>query len=198
MTTEQAIAFLLFAIVAAITPGPSNLILTSTGATVGVLRGLPCLCGVAIGMGLMMFLVALGLGNLVLESSLILQGLKWCSVGVLLWLSWKIATAGRSEATADKDRVGFWQAAAFQWVNPKSWLVCAGAVGTYLQVEAGSAFKQSLSFGLLFIAAALPSCFIWLAFGAALQRLFYTERALRVFNIAMGTLLAGSVILFIW
>src|SRR5919108_1080057 len=152
MTTEQAIAFFLFAIVAAITPGPSNLILTSTGATVGVLRGLPCLCGVAIGMGLMMFLVAFGLGSLVLESPLILQGLKWCGIGFLLWLSWKIATAGRSEATEDRRVcVGFWEAAAFQWVNPKAWLVCAGAVGTYFQAAAGNAFGQAVSLALLFI-----------------------------------------------
>jgi threonine/homoserine/homoserine lactone efflux protein len=198
MTAEQAIAFFLFAIVAAITPGPSNLILTSTGATVGVLRGLPCLFGVAIGMGLMMFLVAFGLGSLVLESPLILQGLKWCGIGFLLWLSWKIATAGRSEATTSKDHVGFWRAAAFQWINPKSWLVCASAVGTYLQAEAGSAFQQSIFFGMLFVLAALPSCFVWLAFGAGLQRFLRTQRALRMFNVAMGILLAGSVILFIW
>ena len=196
MTTEQAIAFFLFAIVAAVTPGPSNVILTSTGANVGVLRGLPTLCGVAIGMGLMMLLVAFGLGSLVLESPLMLLVLKWCGIGFLLWLSWKIATAGRSEATADKGHVGFWRAAAFQWVNPKSWLVCASAVGAYLQ--AGSALMQSLFFGLLFVLAALPSCFVWLAFGAAVQRLMRTERALRVFNIAMGIVLAASVLLFIW
>jgi threonine/homoserine/homoserine lactone efflux protein len=198
MTTEQAIAFFLFAIVAAITPGPSNLILTSTGAAVGVLRGLPCLCGVAIGMGLMMFLVAFGLGSLVLESPVITQGIKWCGIGFLLWLSWKIATAGRSEATGDKEFVGFWQAAAFQWVNPKSWLVSASAVGTFLRAEAGSALVQSLSFGLLFVVAALPSCFVWLAFGAGLQRFLHTARAVRLFNVAMGALLAGSVLLFIW
>src|SRR5919199_1769423 len=107
MTAEQAIAFFLFAVVAAITPGPSNLILTSSGASVGVLRGLPCLWGVAIGMGLMMFLVAFGLGSLVLESPVILQGLKWCGIGFLLFLSWKIATAGRSEATGEKEYMGF-------------------------------------------------------------------------------------------
>src|SRR5689334_6077329 len=111
MATEQAIAFFLFAVVAAVTPGPSNVILTSTGANVGVLRGLPALCGVAIGMGLMMLLVAFGLGSLVLESPVMLLVLKWCGIGFLLWLSWKIATAGRSEATADKGYVGFWRAA---------------------------------------------------------------------------------------
>src|SRR5215831_5671959 len=163
MTAEHALAFCLFAIVAAITPGPSNLILTSTGAHVGVLRGLPCLCGVALGMGLMMFLVAFGLASLVLEHTMIVHALKWCGVGVLLWLSWKIATAGRSGATTDKAFVGFWGAAAFQWVNPKSWLVSASAVGTYLHADAGSVFVQSLSFGLLFVLAALPSGFVWLA-----------------------------------
>jgi threonine/homoserine/homoserine lactone efflux protein len=149
-------------------------------------------------MGLMMFLVAFGLGSLVLESPLILHGLKWCGIAFLLWLSWKIATAGRSEATGEKELVGFWRAAAFQWVNPKSWLVSASAIGTYLQAGSGSVIEQSISFGLLFVLAALPSCFVWLAFGAALQRFLHTQRALRMFNGAMGTLLVGSVILFIW
>ncbi len=198
MTTEQAIAFFLFAIVAAITPGPSNLILTSTGAAVGVLRGLPCLCGVAIGMGLMMFLVAFGLGSFVLGNPLILQILKWGGIAFLLWLSWKIATAGRSETTGEHEVVGFWRAAAFQWVNPKSWPVSASAVGTYLQAQAGSALQQSIAFGMLFVLAALPSCFVWLAFGAGLQRFLRTERAMRVFNVGMGAVLAGSVLLFIW
>jgi threonine/homoserine/homoserine lactone efflux protein len=148
-------------------------------------------------MGLMMSLVAFGLGSLVLGSPVILHGIKWCGSGFLLWLSWKIATAGRAEATGDKVFVGFWQAAAFQWVNPKSWLVSAGAVGTFLQAQAGGALVQSLSFSLLFVLAALPSCFVWLAFGAALQRFLHTERAVRIFNVAMGALLAGSVLLFI-
>jgi threonine/homoserine/homoserine lactone efflux protein len=198
MTTEHAIAFVLFAIVAAITPGPSNIILTSTGAHIGVLRGLPCLCGVALGMGLMMFLVAFGLGSLVLEHTGMLHALKWCGVGVLLWCSWKMATAGRSGTTPDKACVGFWGAAAFQWVNPKSWLVSASAVGTYLHADAGSALVQSLSFGLLFVLAALPSGFVWLAFGATVHRCLHTERTLRIFNVAMGTTLAGSVVLFVW
>jgi threonine/homoserine/homoserine lactone efflux protein len=132
MAAEQAIAFFLFTIVAAITPGPSNLLLTSIGTNVGVLRGLPCLCGVASGMGLMLCLVAFGPGSLVLERPVIFHSLKWCGMGVLLWLSWKIATARRSSATTEKGFVGFFGAATFQWVNPKSWLVSASAAGTYL------------------------------------------------------------------
>jgi threonine/homoserine/homoserine lactone efflux protein len=198
MTAEQAIAFFLFAFVAAITPGPSNLILASTGASVGVLRGLPSLFGVAAGMGLMMFLVTFGLGSLVHDSPILYQALKWGGVAFLLWLAWKIATARHSETdTGEKRPVGFWGAAAFQWVNPKSWLVSASAAGTYLHAATGNVFVQAVSFSVLFILAALPSCFVWLAFGAGVQRLLHGERAARIFNIAMGALLAGSVLLFI-
>ena len=197
MTAGHAIAFLLFAVVAAITPGPSNLILTSTGAAVGVLRGLPALVGQVVGMGLMMFLVAFGLGSLVLKSPLIIQGLKWCGIGFLLWLSWKIATAGRSEATEGRVCVGFWEAAAFQWVNPKAWLVCAGAVGTYFEAKAGNALGQAVALALLFIVAALPSCFVWLAAGASVQRFLRTERTAHIFNVTMAALLAGSILLLI-
>jgi threonine/homoserine/homoserine lactone efflux protein len=197
VTTEQALAFILFAVVAAITPGPSNIILASTGASVGVRRGLPCLFGVAIGMGLMLFLVALGLGSVVHGHPIVRTALKWGGIGLLLWLSWKIATAGRGDAGAAKAGIGFWEAAALQWVNPKSWLVSASAVGTYLRADAGP-LVQSLSFGVLFLLAALPSCFVWLAFGATVQRVLQTERAARGFNVVMGLLLAGSVVLFIW
>ena len=149
-------------------------------------------------MGLMMGLVAFRLGSLVLERPMILQGLKWCGMGFLLWLLWKMATAGRSGATTDKEFVGFWGAAALQWINPKSWLVSASAVGTYLHADVGSAVVQSLSFGMLFVLVALPSCFVWLAFGATVQRCLATERAVRLFNVAMGAMLAGSVMLLIW
>lgn len=197
MTTEQAVAFLLFAVVAAITPGPSNIILTSTGASVGVRRGLPCLFGVTLGMGVMMFVVAFGFGSLVLDRPVIMRGLKWVGVAFLLWLAWKIATAGRGHAAATRTAVGFWHAAAFQWVNPKSWLVSASAAGAYLHAGEAGAFTQSISFGALFVLAALPCCLIWLALGASVQRLLTTERTARAFNVTMGVLLAGSIVLFV-
>ena len=197
MTTGQGIAFLLFAVIAAITPGPSNLILTSTGAAVGVLRGLPALLEQVCGMGLMLFLVAFGLWSLVLRSVLLLQLLKWCGIVFLLWLSWKIATAGHHETTAPRAHLGFWQLASYQWINPKSWLICASAVGTYFQAASGSAVGRSALLGVLFVLAALPRSFVWLATGASVQRLLHTARATRIFNVTMGAVLAGSVLLII-
>ena len=197
MPPEQMVAFLVFSLVAAGTPGPSNVLLTATGAAVGVPRGLPCALGVSLGMGVMMFVVAFGLGSVVLASPGVLRALNWAGAAFLLWLAWKIATAGRGGEPIERRPVGFAGAAAFQWINPKSWLVCASAAGTYLGAGTGSALAQALTLAGLFVVAALPCGLVWLAFGAAAQRFLRTGRARRAFNIAMGLLLAGSVALIL-
>jgi threonine/homoserine/homoserine lactone efflux protein len=194
MSVDQMAAFFVFALVAAVTPGPSNVILTAAGARAGIWRGMPCLLGVSTGMGLMMFLVAYGLGQFVLGNPEILRVLQWCGAGFLLWLAWRIATARGGAKVEEGPPIGFLGAASFQWINPKSWTVTAGAVGTYLQADAGGPFAQALGFGLLFVVAALPSGFLWLAFGAGMKRVLAEERAQRAFSIAMGLLLAASVV----
>jgi threonine/homoserine/homoserine lactone efflux protein len=149
-------------------------------------------------MGLLLFLVAVGLGSLVLRSPLIIAGLKWGGIGFLLWLAWTLATAGRSAALEQRGRVGFWQAAAFQWVNPKAWLVCAGAIGTYLPTAGSTVVGAAGALAVLFVVAALPSCFVWLAAGASMQRALRMEQTARLFNLLMAALLVGSILLFIW
>ena len=197
MTPEHALAFLGFSIVVAGTPGPSNAVLTATGANVGVVRGLPALVGVAAGMGVLMFVVAFGLGRIILEGPVLLAAVKWTGAAVLLWLAWKIATSRHTSLDKDARPIGFLGAAAFQWVNPKSWLACTSAAAAFLDQSRGSADVQAATLALIFVLAALPCCFVWLAFGAVVQRALRSERALGTFNVVMGTLLAASVVLFI-
>jgi threonine/homoserine/homoserine lactone efflux protein len=198
MTLEQAIAFFVFAVVAAITPGPSNVMLTATGAAVGVARGLPCLVGVALGMGSLIFAVAMGMGSLVVGEPMILRALNGLGAAFLLWLAWKIATSSHGGTGAGGRSVGFAGAALFQWVNPKAWLAAAGAAGAYLQPDPDGALLQSLLFAALFVAATLPCGLAWLGFGASMHRLLRSPRAARIFNIAMGVALAASVALILW
>lgn len=191
-------AFLLFAVVAAVTPGPSNIMLTAAGAHAGIVRGLPCLVGVTTGMGIMMFVVPLGLGSLVLERPGVLSALHWGGAIFLLWLSWKIATSeSRIDSVRARRPVGYLGAALFQWINPKSWLVTASATGTFLSADAGHPIAQAASLAALFVVAALPSGFVWLAFGASVQRVLRTGRRLRIFNLVMGALLALSIVLML-
>lgn len=194
MPIDQAVAFFVFALVAAGTPGPSNVLLTTAGANLGILGGIPTVLGVSLGMGLMLFLVALGLGGLLLDNPVALEALKWGGAAFLLWLAYKIANADGKSGGASHWALGFLPAAAFQWVNPKSWLVSASAAATYLGADAGNAGVAALSLAAVFVAAALPSCLAWLTFGAAIHRVLQNERHLRLFNLAMGGLLAASVL----
>ena len=198
MTPDQLLAFLLFAVAAAVTPGPSNIILTSTGAAVGVIRGLPCLFGASLGMGSIVFAAGAGLGSLVLSNAVLLTAVKSGGIAFLLWLSWQIATSRREDAAHGAPVVGFWRAAALQWANPKAWVVSVSAAGTFLQAGAASAIAQAAALGCLFILAALPSGLLWLAFGSSMQRWLRTDRSWTTFNRAMAALLAGSIVLFIW
>lgn len=198
MTPDQLLAFLLFAVVAAVTPGPSNIILTATGAAVGVIRGLPCLFGASLGMGSIVFATSAGLGRLVLASAVLLAAVKWGGIAFLLWLSWQIATSRHDDAAHGAPVVGLWRAAALQWANPKAWVVSVSAASAFLQADTASALTQSAAFGLLFILAALPSGLLWLAFGSSVQRWLRTDSSWAIFNRAMAALLAVSAVLFIW
>lgn len=193
MSLEQAWAFVVFATVAAITPGPSNVMLTVTGMIVGILRGIPCLGGVAIGMGFMMMVVALGLGSVVLAYPVLLSAMKWFGAAFLLWLAWKIATSGQGDAPDRQKPVGFVGAFVFQWINPKSWLVSTSAVGTFLQ-PSGGIVPQALAIGGLFFLVASSTGFLWLSFGVVLRRLLKQPRFRRAFNVLMALLLAASVV----
>jgi threonine/homoserine/homoserine lactone efflux protein len=193
----QLIAFVTFAAVVAGTPGPSNALLTAIGANVGVRKGLASLLGQVTGMGAMLFAIALGAGNVILAHPLALQVLKWAGAAMLCWMAWRIATAGAAEGAAAAP-AGFIRMAAFQWVNPKGWLVSIAAVAIFLDRSAGGVPAQAAIIAVLFTLVALPSCLPWLAFGAALQHVLRTPRARRVVNGVMAALLAASTILLVW
>jgi threonine/homoserine/homoserine lactone efflux protein len=193
----QVIAFVTFSAVAAGTPGPSNTLLTAAGAKAGIRHGLPSLLGQVTGMGAMLFAITLGLGHLLLAHPLALQVLKWGGAAMICWMAWRIATAPHAEH-ATSTPAGFLGMAAFQWVNPKGWLIGAAAVAAFLDRRAGDALGQAVLFATLFTLTALPCCFPWLAFGAALQRYLRTPRTRRILDTALAALLAASVVLFVW
>jgi threonine/homoserine/homoserine lactone efflux protein len=202
---RELVAFVTFAAVVAGTPGPSNALLTTVGAAVGIRKGLPSLLGQVAGMGAMLFAIALGVGNVILAHPLALQILKWGGVAVLCWMAWRIATAGPAEGLAEglaegatSAPAGFLGMAAFQWVNPKGWLISIAAVAVFLDRSAAGIPAQAAALATLFTLVALPCCLPWLAFGAALQHTLRTARARQVLNAVMAALLAASTIMLVW
>ena len=193
MPIDQVIAFALFTLAAAGTPGPSNVLLTATGAQVGLIRGIPALLGVAFGMGLMMAIVGYGLGAAVLDQPMVLQTLNWVGGAFLLWLAWKIANAAPPpESDIEGTPLTFLQAAAFQWVNPKA-IYMAITAQTYYAPQGGGWIGAALVAGV-FSMTNLPSVSVWAWLGVQMKRILGTGRLLRAFNITMALLLVATLI----
>jgi threonine/homoserine/homoserine lactone efflux protein len=111
----------------------------------------------------------------------------------MLWLAWKVANAGSPSDSADERSrpMTFWQAAAFQWVNPKAWVMTVSAMALYVRPDyvASDVAIVTAVFGLMTI----PAVGTWAAFGHALRNLLRDPSKLRVFNVVMALLLVASI-----
>jgi threonine/homoserine/homoserine lactone efflux protein len=184
-----------FAIAMYITPGPNNAMLAASAATYGLRATIPHLLGIAFGFAFMMVVVTAGLGSTLLAWPPLSPIMRWGGAAWLLYLAWKIASATPTEpGTAATRRVlGFRGAMAFQWVNPKGWLIAVAAAGMFARPDQSLAFR-TLWIGIVFLLVALPCMTPWMLLGAGAGRLLRSHTRLRVFNVAMGLLLAASVV----
>lgn len=187
-------AFLIFEFVGAFTPGPNNLMLATSGVNFGLRRTVPHMLGVVAGFPVLFAAVGLGIGGLFQRFPGLHVVVMVIGSAYLLWLAWKIAFAPVVAKGATNARpLTFWQAAAFQWVNPKGWMVVITAIGLY--TEAGDTYLRQLAImTLIALLVTLGSTSTWAAFGIGIRRLFeHRPRLLRAFNVTMGLLLIGSL-----
>ncbi|WP_380183366.1 LysE family translocator [Kalamiella sp. sgz302252] len=199
MELSLFLSMLGFLWVAAITPGPNNMLLTASGANFGFLRSLWLLIGIMIGMQVMLLLVAFGIGGLILLYPSLHLFLKVAGSIYLLWLAWKIATAKYERletGEAPPAPMPFWQGGLLQLINPKAWLMALGAVASFsLPGEAYRGSVLAISFAMALVN--LVSGLIWLGFGSLIGRILRSRRAWTIFNVSMGVLTAACVLL-IW
>ena len=96
---SQWLPFVLFAFVASITPGPTNILVLSNSSRFGLLAALPIIFGLRAA-ALIVLLVGLGAGEWLLRHPPLQQAMAWLGVGWLLYLAWQIA---RSPTEAIED-----------------------------------------------------------------------------------------------
>lgn len=186
------LALATFCFVSSITPGPNNMMLLASGANFGFRRTLPHLMGVTLGFGAMVLAVGLGIGGLFLAYPALFTVLKVVGGAYMLWLAWRIATAsGIGEGAATARPMSFWEAVAFQWVNPKAWAISLGAITAFVAPEeflVGVAIVTAV-----FTTVNFPCIASWAAFGVMLRRLLDKPWTLRAFNVTMAVLLVLSL-----
>ncbi|HEX2581598.1 MAG TPA: LysE family translocator [Dongiaceae bacterium] len=184
----------LFAFSASITPGPNNLMLTSSGATFGFRRSVPHMAGIILGFPLLVALVGLGLGRIFAAFPPLQTVLKIAGIAYMIFLSWAIAVSGTTEGKEVKRPLSFLQAAAFQWVNPKAWFMGVNAIGAYTGPDRFE-FQLALIVFIFFLTG-ICSTIVWTGFGTLVRSWLSTPRRLRFFNIGIAGLLLLSLVPF--
>jgi threonine/homoserine/homoserine lactone efflux protein len=193
MSADTLLALVLFATITSITPGPNNMMLFASGVNFGLRRTVPHMLGISCGFLVLLLAVGFGLGAVLTTVPVLFTALKFIGGAYLLWIAYKIGT---SRKLAEKGETGakpmtFLAAAAFQWVNPKAWVMAVTAMATY--TNEAHFFATVLIVGGVFAAINLPNVSIWAGFGSVLRQWLSDPVRLKWFNITMAVLLVASL-----
>jgi threonine/homoserine/homoserine lactone efflux protein len=192
MPLETFLALVLFAFTTSITPGPNNMMLFASGVNFGFRRTIPHMLGIGIGFLSLLIGVGLGLGALMQSVPLVYTLLKFAGGAYLIWIAWKIGTSrSLSDGKVGAKPMTFLGAAAFQWVNPKAWVMAVTAMATY--TNPAYYISTVLLVGTAFALVNLPSVSTWAGFGSALRDWLSVPVRLKWFNITMAVLLVISL-----
>ncbi len=191
-----ALSMLTFALVGAITPGPVNIIATSSGASFGWKRTLPHVSGATLGYALVVLVCGLGLNGLNQVLPQLTNMLQYAGGAFLLYMAYKIATSssGAESGTSTLSQPpSLAQGALAQLLNPKAWLVAMSGVALFVASQSDTGLYLSL-----FVALSFVACFVcvacWAVCGQLISHWLSTPKRLRFFNCILGAMLALTVV----
>ncbi|EJM24196.1 MULTISPECIES: LysE family translocator [Pseudomonas] len=193
LSLDLLMGFALFALVTSITPGPNNTMLLASGVNFGFNRTIPHMLGITCGFFVLVVAVGFGLGTVFQTYPMLYTVLRYIGAAYLLYLAWKIAHSGPvSESEKGESKpISYLGAAAFQWVNPKAWIMAIGAISTYTPMQ--GYFTNVLVIAAVFALINLPSVSVWAGCGTLLRNVLKDRRWLRLFNWGMALLLVASL-----
>jgi threonine/homoserine/homoserine lactone efflux protein len=199
--TDLILTLAAFAFLSAGTPGPNNLMLMMSGMNYGFRRSLGHITGVAYGFPLMIVAVGLGLTQLFALVPALELALKYVCAAYLVYLAYKIATARpkiteNGNMTVSGRPLTFAQAAAFQWVNPKAWVMATTALTVYALPLSNTA--NAFAVAAVFAFAGTFTATSWTALGDRLRLFFADPVRLRVFNTVAAILLLATLVPVFW
>lgn len=192
MTFSLQAALLLF--VAAISPGPNNLVVMRTTAFKGWRGALPALAGILMGGLVLLVVVLTGTVKAFDEWPWLRNAIEFGGVGTLVLLGIRLfATAGHLDRTMPLP-VGLLGLFGFQFLNPKGWVLVLTVVAA---VRATNPAEALLRLVPLFIFIPAACLLIWVGLGSAMA-LHITRPAVRIWtDRTLGLLLIVAALLLL-
>ena len=178
------------------TPGPNNAMLTASGIKFGFKKTLPHLLGIPFGHVIQITLVCFGLGALFQKYPIIQFYLKWICFFYLLFLGWKILGSLSNDEKKTGRPLRFYEAALFQFINPKAWIVAITAATAFFPNEEN--FILATSFVAITAPfVCFPSICIWAAFGASIKSIIKNTKIKKIIEYLLALLLLFTAIIII-
>jgi threonine/homoserine/homoserine lactone efflux protein len=190
---ESLVSLAIYCALMSGTPGPNNVMLATSGANFGYQRTLPHLIGINAGVFALTLVVCLGLGAVFARFPALHDALRVVGAIYLVYLAWKIAGASLSQNAAGSRPLSFVEGAAFQVVNPKSWMKAATIATVFMPPSVDPVLGALLVSTIGWIVG-FPLISIWTLFGVAIGRFLSSPRRLRVFNGTMALSLVALAI----
>lgn len=196
--TLPLLPFLMFAVVASITPGPTNVIVLSHSARRGVAATVPIILGGCGGAALLVLTVGIGVGDALAAHPLVQRVMAWTGVLWLSWLAWQIwrspaavMDTGTGTAEAPRKPLGLAGAAGLQLVNPKTWMMALAVVSVFARRGAEQS-HQVMLLSLIFFIVSLPCMGAWAVLGAGAARFIRSPSQMKRFERLMALVLLAS------
>ena len=180
-----------------VTPGPNNAMLTASGIKFGFKKTIPHLIGIPFGHVIQITLVCFGLGNLFQKYPLVQNYLKWLCFIYLLYLGWKIIGSFSEHKKESGRPLKLYEAALFQFMNPKAWVVALTASTAFFPVNEN--FYLATTFVALtapFIC--FPSICLWALFGSSIKKLIKNAKIKKIVEYFLAVLLVITAIIILF
>jgi threonine/homoserine/homoserine lactone efflux protein len=192
---DSVLPFVTFAIAAAITPGPNNLMLAASGVAFGFRRTMPHLLGIPVGFSLLVLISGLGVGTIVTSVPAAALALKLFGSAYLLYLAWVMRRAFVDVSRRDSSArpIRFHEAAIFQFANPKAWIMSLSAVSVFV-ADASDPWLALGATVIGFVIVTLPCAAVWITLGVAAGRTLIGERYRGIFGAVILALMVYTVV----
>ena len=187
---------LTFAMTAAITPGPNNIILSTNAVNYGFKETIPLILGVFFGFLSVLSLCLLGIGEVYESFPNFKTFIKIIATIFLTYLAYKIFNSNEFSDNSNKKRFTFRDIYFFQLINPKAVSVSMSSSAIFIQNQ----FSYLEEFVLIFICFTIStstSAIVWAAIGHSFRKYLNDKRKIIFFNRVMAVLLLGCIFFII-
>jgi len=183
--------FATYSFVMSITPGPNNVMLTASGANFGFRKTIPHILGIVAGFSVVLFGVCAGLDVVFTRWPAIQSVLRWVGATYLVYLGWRILRSGEAQDAQSRKPLTALEAAGFQFLNPKAWMMTLTAAAMFLPRELGVLTASSYMVGIMAVTN-LPCITVWALFGSSMRGFLAKPAGRMTFNIVLSLALVAT------